>query len=639
MAKNEQEKREDFVAVDIGSYSIKFAYIQQQEDESYLLKTLAQIIIPNYETKISQDQRELMSKDDVKKYCLKEMRQLLTTKLTELLYDNEIQTKSAVTFASNREINIRCIEIPAQKDKNQYPELIKAEANKQMPFSMNNAVLGYSMLGEKTKDNEQWREVMVAALQKEIVEYINLNLKGGSLTCEGILTLPQILELSLENQMKPYSTEGKKVAIIHCGNSGTAVMIYKNNRLQFFREINMGGAAITDAIYAGGEIDGENYKPSTYEEAIELKHKLGIVPPDEIENLKGLEKFAAQTIFDNSDKLFQNIQLSISYYISQSNEPNVDKIILSGGSAEMINFKTFIEESMEISVELAKPFENITIGEIKYSPSQRNNDATSLAPVIGVAKYDNKVSNIINFIDILNPERNSKKTTSTAKLPSLSSLSSKFGDNISGFNIGKFIPELNETNLRIIAVIIVILILSLSFLPVMSIKKQFNNAIKEQKKLQQQKDQIIKENGNVSELLETQKNIEKYTSFADNLMNLKIYNSKVLAEIASFTPQQIFLTELSIELQGQEGKFTISGDSDNSESVFDYLSILGESKILINPILSSTKETPIDDNKYYINFVINGLIDKEAIKDKLPESEKNEAESDENDDSDEEELE
>ena len=93
-----QTKHDPFVAIDIGAYSVKFVYIERKDDGSPLLKTLAQIPIPAYEKDLSEEKREQMSRDDVKEYCLKELRQLLTTHITELLYDNEIQTKKAVTF-------------------------------------------------------------------------------------------------------------------------------------------------------------------------------------------------------------------------------------------------------------------------------------------------------------------------------------------------------------------------------------------------------------------------------------------------------------------------------------------------------------------------------------------------------------
>ncbi|NCB40224.1 MAG: hypothetical protein EOM80_15800, partial [Erysipelotrichia bacterium] len=393
---------ESFVAIDIGSFSLKFAYVQKNDDGNLLLKTVSQLTIPQYEYELSPEQRETMSKDEIKEHCLKELRQFLTTHVTEMLYDNEIQTKRAITFASNREVTIRCIEITPVFDQEKLTEAITSEANKQMPFSMGNAVLGYHVQGDTIREEKALTQIMVAALQKEIVEYVTLNFKGAGLSNEGILTLPQTLQMALNRQMAPYTEGDKKVAIIHCGHSTTSIMIYKNGKIQFFRDVSMAGSTITDAIYAGGELDGQEIKFRHINEATELKHKLGVMPPDEIGNLKGVEKFAAQKIFETVEKIFQHIQLSISFYISQTSETGLDKIFLTGGSAGMNNFKEFIEESLEVPTVLGNPFPSLKIGEIKYSEKQRELEAAALSPLLGAAAYQGE-KEIINFIDILFP--------------------------------------------------------------------------------------------------------------------------------------------------------------------------------------------------------------------------------------------
>ena len=188
-----QVKHNPFIAIDIGAYSVKFVYIERNEDGSAILKTLAQINIPSYEKDLSEEKREQMSRDDVKEYCLKELRQLLTTHITELLYDNEIQTKKAITFASNREVTIRCIEVPPanEKEKNKFDEAINQEANKQMPFSMGNAVLGYTVGGEITRENKPFVQVMAVI---HIIVSIRLT-NILNITMIGILGLlvPQVM--------------------------------------------------------------------------------------------------------------------------------------------------------------------------------------------------------------------------------------------------------------------------------------------------------------------------------------------------------------------------------------------------------------------------------------------------------------
>jgi len=591
---------EPFVAVDIGSFSLKFAYVYRDESGSLVLKTLSQLNIPPYETELTPEQRETMSKDDVREHCLKELRQFLTTHITELLYDNEIQTKRAITFASNREVTIRCIEIPPVVEKEKLTEAVTAEANKQMPFSMGNAVLGYNVQGDVIKDEKALTQIMVAALQKDIIDYVNGNLKGGGLSNEGILTLPQSLEMALSKQMGPYSEGDKKVGIIHCGNTTTSVMIYKNGKIQFFRDINMAGATITDAIYAGGEIDGQEIKFKHYNEAVELKHKLGVMPPDEMKSLSGPEKFAAQKIFESVEKIFQHIQLSISFYITQSGETGLDKIILTGGSAGMNNFKDFIEESLEVSTSLANPFLKVKIGEIKYDEHKLEVESPALSPVLGVALYNGEPE-IINFVDILFPNRKSQSVN-------IGGVSSKFGGNISAK-----LFELDEKKLRIIAGLLAALLILLGLYPVVKIRQQVTKTKDEFKKLNAKLAQLNASQGDVQAMLVEQEKMKQYENFPNEIERLKIKNAQLLVELASMTPRQIFLTTAEFATTGEDPHFKLQGHADNSDSVFEFLSDLGKSELFHSPTLESTQEVPIDETRYFIRFVLNGKIRPEKL--------------------------
>ncbi len=592
---------EPFVAVDIGSFSLKFAYVQRDENGSPVLKTLSQLVIPPYEAELSDEQRETMSKDDVREHCLKELRQFLTTHITELLYDNEIQTKRAITFASNREVTIRCIEIPPVVEKDKLTDAVTAEANKQMPFSMGNAVLGYNVQGDVMKDETALTQIMVAALQKDIIDHINANMKGGGLSNEGILTLPQALELALSKQMAPYAEEDKKVGIIHCGNSTTSVMIYKNGKIQFFRDINMAGATITEAIYAGGEIDGQEIKFKHYNEAVELKHKLGVMPPDEMKNLSGPEKFAAQKIFESVEKIFQHIQLSISFYISQSGETGLDKIILTGGSAGMSNFKDFIEESLEVATSLANPFGRVKIGEIKYDEEKRELESPALSPIMGVALYKAEPG-IINFIDILFPNRKSQSIN-------IGGVSSKFGGNFSAK-----LFELDEKKLRIIIGLLAGVLLLLGMYPVIKISQELSKTKDDNKKLQKKLGELNASQGDVATLLAEQEQLTQFESFPEEIGKLRLQNSKIMLEIASLTPKQIFLTNAEFLTNNSDPHFRLQGHADNSDSVFEFLSDLGKSSIFTNPALETTQEVPIDEERFFIRFVLNGKIKAEALR-------------------------
>ena len=628
---NSQPKREHFVAIDIGAYSVKFVYFERNEEDVPVLKTLAKILVPSYEKDLTEEKREQMSRDDVKEYCLKELRQLLTTHITELLYDNEIQTKKAITFASNREVTIRCIEVPPpnEKEKNKFEESINQEANKQMPFSMGNAVLGYTIEGEITKENKPIVQIMAAALQKDTIDMINGNLKGGGLTNDGILTLPQALQLSLKDQLAPFAEGDKKVAIIHSGHTTTSVMIFKNNKIQFYRDINMAGATITDAIFAGGEIDGEQVKPASYAEATDLKHQFGVIPPDDINSLKGIEKFAATKIFEGVEKIFQNIQLSISFYISQSGEANgLDQIILSGGTAYMKNFKEFIEESLEVPTSLANPFINLTVGEVKYAADKRQEDAAALSPVLGVGLYQES-PDIINFLEILFPNK-SKRGSSGASL-NLSSVSSKFGSNLN--NLSSKLFELDEKKLRILAGVLVVLIGVGASTPVIIVNKRLNNAKAESKKLEKSLNDLKNDQSEVDKLLKQQSNINRFANISEELNDYKMLNTKLLVKLLSMVPKEIFLTNAEFNLRTSNPTVELYGHADNSDSVFLFLSDLTKEKMFKKPNLKSTNEVEIDEDRYFIRFVISIDINTDELYPDSENSEENNEEGEGNEDS------
>lgn len=627
---NDEFPKEPFVSVDIGSYSVKFVYVEQDKNGIPVLKTLANIIVPPFEKNLTEEQREQMSRDNIKEYCLKELRQLLTTKFTELLYDNEIQTKKAVTFASNREVTIRCLEVPPSNEKVKFEESVKQEANKQMPFSMGNAVLGYSKEGEITKDNQNLIQVMAAALQKDTIEIINTNLKGGGLVNNGIITLPQALQIALKAQMAPYAEGDKKVAIIHSGHTTTSVMIFKNNKIRFYRDIHMAGATITDVIFAGGEVDGQQFKPSSYAEATELKHKLGVVPPDDIESLKGMEKFAANKIFETVEKIFQNIQLSISFYTSQSGETSgIDQIILTGGTSCMKNFKEFIEESLEVSTTIANPFESLQIGEIKYPNNQREKDCGALSPVIGVGLYTPS-NEIINFLDILFPNRN-KKIQAGPTL-NLSDVSSKFGSNLNKFGTKLF--ELDEKKLRILAGMLLALAITIYAIPVININKKLTLAKANFKNMNKQLQKLKGEQSEVDKLLNEQHNLEKFAGVGQEIKEYKISNTKLLIKLLSLVPKEIFLTNAEIDTFSDNPHLELLGHADNSDNVFQFLSELGQCKMFKNPMLKSTQEIEIDESRYFIKFDLYADLNKELlyIKDKTESDEGDEEDIDSEDD-------
>jgi hypothetical protein len=63
--------------------------------------------------------------------------------------------------------------------------------------------------------------------------------------------------------------------------------------------------------------------------------------------------------------------------------------------------------------------------------------------------------------------------------------------------------------------------------------------------------------------------VTKLEDFPNELKRLKITNSRLLIELASSTPKQIFLTSAEFNTAAAEPFFKLLGHADNSDSVFE----------------------------------------------------------------------
>ena len=76
---------------------------------------------------------------------------------------------------------------------------------------------------------------------------------------------------------------------------------------------------------------------------------------------------------------------SLSYYKTQSQKVKYNKIILSGGCANIVNITEYLSEQFEIPVVIGNPLESIKIDENVFDIKRIKKLEDTLATVIGLA--------------------------------------------------------------------------------------------------------------------------------------------------------------------------------------------------------------------------------------------------------------
>jgi type IV pilus assembly protein PilM len=145
--------------------------------------------------------------------------------------------------------------------------------------------------------------------------------------------------------------------------------------LKFTRNILVGGNYITKAIAKSLNI--------SFDEAEKLKRETKIVLGTEAEEEK--KNKSEKMIIKILNQITKEVRKSLSYYKTQSQKVKYNKMILSGGCANINNIKDLLSEQFEIPVIIGNPFEDLKIDERVFDVERIKKLKDVLATVFGLA--------------------------------------------------------------------------------------------------------------------------------------------------------------------------------------------------------------------------------------------------------------
>ena len=251
---------------------------------------------------------------------------------------------------------VRYILLP-HMTKLQLESAITYEAEKYIPFNIEEVTLNAPILEEKRED-DKIRVLIVAAKKSFIEDYVKL-IKSCGLE-------PQLIDVDsfeLINSFllnNPAEQSQGIVALLHIGKSFTAINILKDNISHFMRDITVGGKDLTKMIAEKLNMDladAENLKCNPKEREEEI---FSIITPA-LNNILG------------------EISLSFSYYEDQL-ERGINKVFLSGGSSKLKKLTKFLSSNLGMEVVLWDPTVNLEI-----NPALNQERLKSCLPMLAVS--------------------------------------------------------------------------------------------------------------------------------------------------------------------------------------------------------------------------------------------------------------
>jgi type IV pilus assembly protein PilM len=324
------------IGLDIGSHSIKLVGLKTTSKGPFLTCTGAKEIPPG------KDKEDVKAVSEILKAFVKEV---------------GLKTKKVRLTVSGSGVHIKRIPIPALP-KAEMKEAVRWEIKNYLPFPVETAEIDFHILNEYVEDNVKKFDLITVACPKHLIDRTLSIAQAAELQPTHLDVAPfalwdALLTWALIRKEEP-------VALIDLGAEKTGFYLFKDGILQFSREFTPAGADITRAIKEGIGSMGE--AELLNERAERIKQEMGIPPEAYQERINDQSTSLSKISFlirPVLEKLVAEISRSLDYYRSQFSEEQIDRVLLTGGSANLKNIVSYLGSELRLPVEHFNPLRKI----------------------------------------------------------------------------------------------------------------------------------------------------------------------------------------------------------------------------------------------------------------------------------------
>jgi type IV pilus assembly protein PilM len=285
--------------------------------------------------------------------------------VNQIYTEHAIKTKEVAVAVSGHSVIVKKIRM-AQMKEEELRESIRWEAEQHIPFEIDDVNIDFQIIGAPTPESQEM-EVLLVAVKKDIVnDYQNI-ITGAGLTAMVV----DVDAFALENaytvsyEVKP----NEVVALINVGAAVMTINILKSGVSTFTRDSVFGGNRYTEAIQKNLAL--------SYDQAEKLK--MG-------QNVESYTFEQAEPIIQEvNGELVGEIRRSFDFFRSSTQDEQIHKLFVSGGSAHLPGLLESLSQSLEMPGEIANPLRNIKADPNRFDPEYLNFVAPQTAISVGLA--------------------------------------------------------------------------------------------------------------------------------------------------------------------------------------------------------------------------------------------------------------
>ncbi len=221
---------------------------------------------------------------------------------------------------------------------------VESEANKYIPFSLDEVSLDFCVLGPSATSSGDV-EVLIAASRKEKVQDRQGLAEAAGLKPVVVDVESYASRLATARLIESMPEKGVDtiVALFEIGSLTTSMQVIRNDEVLYERDQAFGGAQLTQLI-----VRQYGFSP----EEAESKKRSGELPQD----------YESGVLKPFIDSMAQEIGRALQFFFTSTPHNRVDYVMVAGGSSSLAGLTGSVTQQTSFACRLVNPFEGMEIG-------------------------------------------------------------------------------------------------------------------------------------------------------------------------------------------------------------------------------------------------------------------------------------
>ena len=294
---------------------------------------------------------------------------------------------------SGPSVAIRRIPLPLMS-RRELPEAVKWQVKEHIPFSIQEAVIDFRVIGEVWDKDIKKQDVLVAAAAQPFLREVLDMIERAGARVESLVPAPFALCRAIST-LVPNVLQGS-VAIVELGAFETHLTVVKDGQIRLVRTLAIGSGNVTESLMGvvaseRGEVAIDFLKAETFKRRYGVLTETAQGATDEGVPLFHLASLMRPVL----ENLLTELSRLLAFYRSQMDEAGVSRVLLCGGGASLKSFTEFLADGLGVTVEAFNPLARITDRVQRLEAEQVAEGGPRLAVAIGLALDHGQSMNLL----------------------------------------------------------------------------------------------------------------------------------------------------------------------------------------------------------------------------------------------------